>query len=148
MTHIRKSQLGDIKDLLILLDYLFEQEADFTPNAALQTEGLRQIISNEEVGIILVLEHDKKTIGMVNLLFTVSTALGGKVAILEDMIIHPSYRHLGYGSLLIRAATDEAKSQSCLRITLLTDADNTEAHLFYRKHGFSSSAMVPFRKLI
>lgn len=83
--------------------------------------------------------------GMVNLLFTISTALGGRVAILEDMVVRPGYRSCGAGSKLLQAAMDFAKSAGCHRITLLTDRANESAQRFYKRHGFTLSEMVPLR---
>ena len=82
---------------------------------------------------------------MVNLLYTVSTALGSRVAILEDMVVSPKIRGQNVGSSLIEYALDYARKQGCQRITLLTDSDNIAAHRFYERHGFSRSTMVPFR---
>lgn len=140
--------LADIKPMAVLLQTLFAQEADFTPNSSLQEDGLRLIIENKEIGQLLVLKDNQEVIGMVNLLFTISTALGGKVAILEDVILHHTYRNQGFGSKLIEAAIAFAKKNHCKRITLLTDSDNETAHTFYKKHGFTKSGMVPFRLML
>jgi GNAT superfamily N-acetyltransferase len=85
---------------------------------------------------------------MVNLLFTESTALGSRVAILEDMIVAAASRGKGIGSLLIDYAIQEATHLGCKRITLLTDSENIQAHDFYQKKGFTKSTMTPFRLLI
>ncbi|MGH8602944.1 MAG: GNAT family N-acetyltransferase, partial [Gammaproteobacteria bacterium] len=81
----------------------------------------------------------------VNVLFTVSTALGGPVALLEDMVVHPEYRGGGAGSRLLQAAINLAESSGCYRITLLTDRTNESAQRFYKRHGFTLSDMVPMR---
>lgn len=39
-----------------------------------------------------MLKENDAIIGMVSILWSISTALGGKVAFLEDMIVSPSYR--------------------------------------------------------
>lgn len=82
---------------------------------------------------------------MVNLLYTISTALGERVAILEDMVVSPSARSLGLGSALLEHAIDHARRQGCRRITLLTDAHNLDAQRFYARHGFARSSMLPMR---
>jgi len=145
---ISLATIEDIPLLCRLLALLFEQEAEFRPEAELQAKGLRRIIESPETGQILVLRNGPRVLGMINLLFTVSTALGGRVAILEDMVVLPGYRNKGAGSLLLRAAISIAKSQGCLRITLLTDKDNEAAQGFYKRHGFIESAMVPMRLLL
>ena len=144
---ISQATVEDIPQLCELLALLFDQEAEFRPDSELQTVGLRQIIDFPERGRILALREGQSVIGMVNLLFTVSTALGGRVAILEDMVVRPGCRRKGVGSMLLKEAVAFAESAGCLRITLLTDASNTSAQRFYRRHGFNASDMVPMRLL-
>ena len=135
----------DIPGLCELLAILFAQEADFRPDAAKQSAALREIIAHPDTGCILVLRNGGDIVGMVNLLFTVSTACGGKVAILEDMVVLPALRGGGLGSELLQAAIELARREGCLRITLLTDRTNDAAVRFYRRHGFGLSEMMPLR---
>ena len=146
--NISPATVSDIPELCELLELLFSEEAEFHPNRAVQSEGLRQIMENPERGQILVLRNATSVIGMVNLLFTISTALGGRVAILEDMVIHPAQQGNGEGSRLLQAAINFARSTQCRRITLLTDCTNESAQRFYRRHGFSLSPMIPLRLLL
>jgi GNAT superfamily N-acetyltransferase len=106
------------------------------------------IILDPKIGIILVARDNEKIIGMINLLFTESTALGSKVAILEDMVVLSKFRGEGIGSQLIDYAIYEAKKEGCKRITLLTDIGNTKAQSFYQKNGFVKSKMTPYRLLL
>lgn len=143
--NISPATLSDIPELCDLLELLFSEEADFHPNRTIQAAGLRQIIENPNGGQILVLRDGPSSFGMVNLLFTISTALGGRVAILEDMVIHPARRSNGAGSSLLQTAINLARSTGCRRITLLTDRTNESAQRFYQRHGFNFSAMIPMR---
>jgi GNAT superfamily N-acetyltransferase len=145
MNPITPATPDDIPQLCTLLAILFAQEADFKPDAEKQSAALRQIIASPETGRILILREGDGIIGMVNLLFTTSTACGGKVAMLEDMIIHHSRRGDGLGSKLLQAAIDLARCEGCLRITLLTDRANDSAIRFYQRHGFGLSEMMPLR---
>jgi GNAT superfamily N-acetyltransferase len=147
MATIEKATLDDIPDLCELLNLLFAQEADFQPDVEKQSAGLRAIVEHPEVGSILVLRNASAVIGMVNILYTVSTASGGRVAIVEDMIIRPENRGGGMGSLLLGKAIELAEEEGCLRITLLTDRTNASAIRFYQGHGFVVSEMVPLRLL-
>jgi GNAT superfamily N-acetyltransferase len=81
----------------------------------------------------------------VSILFTVSTAEGGRAAWLEDMVVDPDWRGQGVGSLLLSHAIEEAKAAGCLRLCLLTDQTNESAMRFYRRAGFTASEMRPFR---
>lgn len=139
---------SDIPELCRLLDILFSQEEEFAPNAEAQRKGLLKIMENPEIGHIMIARMDNKIVGMVNVLFTVSTALGERVAILEDMVILPETRGNGIGSKLLESAIQVAHINGCRRITLLTDQTNTSAQRFYLKHGFKLSTMVPFRLML
>lgn len=139
----------DIPQLCELLAVLFAQEEEFEPDAAKQAAGLHRIIGNPEVGRILLLrDEEDAVIGMVNLLYTVSTARGGRVAILEDMVVHPERRCRGAGSLLLQAAIELAREAGCSRITVLTDLANEAAIRFYRRQGFVVSGMLPLRLVL
>ncbi len=142
---IDKASLDDIPLLCELLGMLFDMESDFLPDRTKQAKGLEQILCNPEVGSILVFREDDSISGMVNLLYTVSTACGGRVAMLEDLIVKPDRRGMKIGSALLDAAIDHARISDCLRITLLTDSDNLGAIRLYQRFGFSRSEMIPLR---
>jgi len=135
----------DVSALCELLGVLFAQEAEFQPDHSLQAAGLRAIIDSPELGRILVLRDGGVPRGMVSLLFTVSTALGGRVGILEDVIVHPDHRGRGAGSKLLQGGIDFARSVGCRRLTLLTDRANDAAQRFYARHGFAPSEMMTMR---
>ena len=148
MHTITPATLSDIPELCMLLAILFEQEADFRPDAVKQTAGLLRIIGKPDTGRILALREDGNIVGMVNLMFTVSTACGGRVALLEDMIIDPARRGDGLGGKLLDAAIELARDEGCLRITLLTDRANDAAIRFYQRRGFGISEMLPLRLML
>ena len=139
---------SDIPTLCILLDYLFSQEVEFKPDHKAQSRGLRMILNNNNIGNIFVAKKNEKIIGMVILLYTVSTALGERVALLEDMVVSPDERELGIGSMLLDHAVKYAIEKGCKRITLLTDKMNIRAQKFYKQHKFNYSSMIPFRMII
>lgn len=145
MSIISPSTPKDIPQLCSLLAILFKQEADFQPDVKKQSAALRKIIECPATGCILALREGDAIVGMVNLLYTISTACGGKVALLEDMVIHPSRRGEGLGRKLLQAAIELARREGCLRITLLTDRANDSAIRFYLRHGFGVSGMIPLR---
>ena len=138
----------DIPELCRLLTILFSQEEDFQPDEAAQSRGLSAIIADPQVGHILVARQDGVVIGMVNLLYTISTALGDRVGLLEDMVVDADIRGSGAGSPLLKQAIELARTNGCKRITLLTDRTNEAAQRFYQRHGFTSSAMTPLRLML
>jgi len=142
---ITPAHVSDIPALCELLGFLFSQEADFKPDREAQFRGLARIIASPEIGLIIVARQDNQVVGMVSLLYTVSTALGDRVALLEDMVVSPRVRGTGVGSRLLEHAIQLARLGGCKRITLLTDRTNDSAQRFYQKHGFCFSGMIPLR---
>ena len=142
----RVAKTEDIPVLCELLWELFSQEVEFTPNKEIQEKALKKIIEDENIGDIFVAVKENKVIAMVNVLYTISTALGEKVAILEDMVVFKEFKNQKIGSNLIEFTLDYLKKNSFKRVTLLTDSDNFNAHNFYKKHQFTKSSMIVFRK--
>ena len=136
---------SDIPRLCELLAILFTQESEFSPNPTLQAQALRAILDAPETGTILVLREADGIVGMVSLLYTVSTFLGGRVALLEDMVVEPAQRGKGRGGEIVQGAIEHARKAGCRRITLLTDGHNMAARKFYETVGFQQSFMQPYR---
>ena len=138
----------DLDELSSLLGELFSEESDFRPDKAKQLRGLRLIFEQPNRGRVFVLRRDRTIVGMMNLLFTISTAEGGFVILLEDLVIHKEHRGHGYGSMLLDYATEFARQKNFRRITLLTDRPELRSQSFFRKHGFYESPMLPMRLLL
>ena len=138
----------DLDELSSLLGELFSEESDFRPNKERQLRGLRLIFEQPNRGRVFVLRRDRSIVGMINLLFTISTAEGGFVILLEDLVVHKEYRGHGYGSMLLDYAIEFARQKNFKRITLLTDRPELRSQSFFRKHGFYESPMLPMRLLL
>jgi GNAT superfamily N-acetyltransferase len=144
---LEPATLDDLPELVELLRDLFSMEADFVPDEVKQERGLKLILEEPSRGRIFVLRNDHQIIGMVNLLITISTAEGGFVLLLEDVVVHREHRGQGYGSKLLEHAVKFAKQKNFLRITLLTDKWNDASKRFYLDRGFVESDMIPMRML-
>ena len=136
---------ADLDELSEMLGELFAQESDFRPDKDKQLRGLRLVFEQPSRGRVFVLRREGAIVGMINLLFTISTAEGGFVILLEDLVVHKKYQHHGYGARLLQHAIDFAKQKNFLRVTLLTDRPENVAQEFFRKHGFVESSMIPMR---
>lgn len=145
MEVIEPATAGDVPALADLLTLLFTQEADFCPDREKQLRGLRMILDTPVAGRIFVARSDGQVVGMVNLLFTISTAEGAPACWLEDMVVRPDHRDSGLGGRLLDHAIHYAKSHGFARITLLADRTNERAIRFYERRGFLASAMLPLR---
>lgn len=136
----------DLPYLADLLAELFALESDFAPDREKQLRSLRLILDNPELGRLFVLRVDRKVAGMANALVTVSTAEGGRVLLLEDVIVRREHRGGGLGRMLVEHVLEWAQEQGMTRVTLLADRDNAPALDFYRRLGFEPSHMTVLRK--
>src|SRR5687768_13452584 len=114
----------EISQLVELLGFLFEQEAEFTADAGKQEAALKLIFADAKVGRVFVARDGAKVVAMASLLYTVSTAEGGRAALFEDLVVRPDYRKQGIGAKLLEHVIEQARAQGLLRLTLLTDMQN------------------------
>jgi GNAT superfamily N-acetyltransferase len=128
-----------------LLGLLFSQEAEFRPDPNKQRGALTAILADPRTGRIFVAREGERVVAMASLLYTVSTAEGGRAALFEDLVVLPEHRGKGIGGALLRHVIDQARAEGLLRLTLLTDGDNERAQALYRKAGFVASRMKPMR---
>ncbi len=145
---VEPATIEDLAGLTDLVMELFALSDDFTPDHDAQERGLALILEQPSRGRIFVLRNDTRIIGMVNLLFTISTAMGGFVILMEDVIVHPAHRGQGYGTMLLDKVIEFAKQKDFKRITLLTDKISAESQHFFKKNGFDYSNMIPMRRII
>lgn len=142
---IEPATLEDLPQLTELVMALLAQEEDFAPDREKQKHGIKLILEQSNRGRIFVMRNDHFIIGMVNLLFTISTAEGGFVILMEDVIVHPDHRGQGYGTRLLQYAIQFAREKQFKRITLLTDQISAESQRFFQRNGFQHSHMIPMR---
>jgi len=145
---VEPATIEDLPALTELVMELFSASGDFSPDRTVQERGLQLILEQPNRGRIFVLRNNHRIFGMVNLLFTISTARGGFVILMEDVIVHPNHRGQGYGTMLLKHVVEFAKQKNFKRITLLTDKISEESQEFFRKNGFEHSSMIPMRRII
>jgi ribosomal protein S18 acetylase RimI-like enzyme len=135
----------DLPRLVELLGILFESEAEFSADAEKQRAGLQAILSDPAQGRIFVAREGREIVAMASLLYTISTAEGGRAALFEDLVVAPEQRKRGIGAALLKHVIEQARAEGVLRITLLTDMQNERAQALYRRLGFVGSPMKPMR---
>ena len=102
---------ADLDELSGMLVELFAQESDFRPDKDKQLRGLRLIFEQPSRGRVFVLRRDGAIVGMINLLFTISTAEGGFVMLLEDLVSTKNTRARATAPKLLQYAIDFAKTE-------------------------------------
>lgn len=138
----------DLPALADLLGELFALEADFSPDRDKQLAGLRLILDHPQSGRLFVLRVGEEIAGMANAQIVVSTAEGGRVLLLEDVIVGAGHRGASLGRALVEHVLGWAKAEGMPRVTLLADQGNAPALAFYERLGFQKSAMVVRRKRV
>jgi GNAT superfamily N-acetyltransferase len=137
---IEQATMEDLSQMADLLHDLFSHEGDFVPDRQKNLRGLELILEQPSRGRIFVYRWNGEILGM-----TISTAEGGFVVLLEDVIVHHDHRGRGVGTQLLNHAIEYAKQKDFLRLTLLADRVNAEGQEFFQKHGFFVSKMIPLR---
>ena len=137
--------MKDLPRLVELLGILFESEAEFTRDPEKQRAGLQALLADPSTGRVFVAREGREVVAMASLLYTVSTAEGGRAAWFEDLVVAPEQRKRGIGEALLKHVVAEARKEGVLRLTLLTDMQNERAQAMYRRVGFVGSPMKPMR---
>lgn len=142
LDHAREA---DLPQLVELLQILFAQEHELTPDATKQARGLGLILADAAIGRIYVARDGARVLGMVNIQRSISTAEGGPAGSFEDFVVRPDLRGKGVGRALIRYAIEQSRAAGLLRLILMTDGDNGKAQRVYERAGFVRSGMLPMR---
>ena len=145
-TRIRVATAEDIGAMLALLHALFAIEADFAFDPDKQRRGLELLLSRGEAARLLVAEHAGSIVGMCSLQCLISTAEGGEVGLIEDMVIAEAWRGRGIGRRLLEAMEAWARTRGLSRLQLLADRHNRPALSFYEALGWSGTQLLALRK--
>lgn len=144
---IRPAREQDLSALSDLLDCLFAIEEDFQPDRIKQRKGLTALLNRPDA-IIFVAEVKGQTVGMISCQTLISTAEGGEVGLVEDVVISPAFRKQGIGQALVDAVVEWAKQRRLKRLQLLADSENAPALTFYRQLGWQQTQLQAWRRLL
>jgi ribosomal protein S18 acetylase RimI-like enzyme len=143
---IRPASREDISAIVALLQVLFSIEQDFSPDQAVQHQGLGLMLGEPRERVVLVATDKEKIIGMATMQVLVSTAQGGLVGLVEDVVVDERRRGRGVGKRLMRAVENLASEMGLSRLQLLADQDNTSALKFYAGQSWSRTNLICLRK--
>jgi GNAT superfamily N-acetyltransferase len=144
---IRAARPGDIPRMAVLLAELFSIESDFTPDVVKHVRGLSVLVAGPPGrSCILVAEELEMVVGMATVQTLISTAEGGRVGLVEDVVVRRDVRGRGIGTQLIAATVDWARSQGLARLQLLADRDNQPALDFYASRNWERTRLICLRR--
>ena len=144
---IRQATEADIDDLVELLGALFFIEADFNFDTEKQRRGLCLLLA-ASTACVLVAEYENAVIGMCTAQTLISTAQGGRVGLVEDVVVKEVFRSRGVGRRLLNALEAWCKARGFTRIQLLADQNNSAALGFYDKAGWGRTDLICLRKMM
>ena len=144
---IRNARLEDLDTLAILLRQLFSIEADFDVDAERQRRGLSMMLDGcLKHRCVKVAEVQGEVVGMVTAQLLISTAEGGIVALVEDMVVDSHHRARGIGRRLMTAIEEWSRERGAKRLQLLADHTNFSALDFYHKIGWRPTRLICLRR--
>ena len=145
---IRPAKTSDIPRMCGLLSELFSIESDFSPDSQKQAKGLSLLLADRSgLSAVLVAEEGDEIIGMCSVQTLISTAEGGPVGLLEDLIVRKDHRGNGIGTRLLSEIFRWCDTKNISRLQLLRDADNESALKFYAGNGWTDTNLVCMRKM-
>ncbi|MEW8625106.1 MAG: GNAT family N-acetyltransferase [Candidatus Thiodiazotropha sp.] len=142
---ISSVQQRDLDKMIGLLQQLFSIEADFNVDPHKQKRGLELLLESESAEIFVVRSDSDEVIAMATLQLVISTAEGGLVAWMEDVVVDADHRGQGVGELLLSHINRWAEHQGIKRVQLVADRDNRLALDFYRKQGWQETNLNVLR---
>ncbi len=145
--HVRTARPDDAAALVELLEggSLGERKED-----PADLEAYRAALTDigRSRGALLVAEADGEVVGMCQLIvFRHLQHRGGWCAEVESVHVRKDRRDEGIGGDLLEAAVDAARSSGCHRVQLTSNVARSDAHRFYKRHGFEPSH-VGFKRLL
>ncbi len=138
---IRKARSTDAEDLKILyFEYLTKFPPKEEQDMAYWAELLTKFEEDEHM-YLLVVEEDEKVVSSVQMAIVESLTHNVRpFAVIENVVTHGDYRNRGYGSALLREASEIAKKMNCYKVFLETGSNRESTLNFYRNNGFEIDA--------
>ena len=144
---IRDALTQDIDAMIRLLVHLFTIETDFKVNPQRHRKGLALMLAGcRKHKCIKVAEVDGKVVGMCSAQTLISTAEGGNVTLVEDMVVLPEYQRCGIGRKLLDGIEAWAIDHGSRRMQLLSDRTNFKALDFYDHIGWHPTRLICLRR--
>ncbi len=143
---LRKAVPKDVPALINLLKVLFSIEADFSFDEVKQCQGLKLMLEAPDQRCIMVAECEGQIIGMCTAQLLITTAEGGKAALIEDMVVHQDYRKQGIGRSLLAQTEAWAYQHDAKRLELLADVQNTPALEYYKRLHWKQTQLICWHK--
>ena len=147
MASVRRAVATDQEAVLELMrGYCQEVQTPLSDEHLL--EALVPLISNEQLGDLLVAEQGEELAGYLVITWGWGIESGGAEALIDEMYVSPAYRNQGVGTLLMTEAQSRASSKDVKVIFLETEQNNPESRELYDRLGFEIESSIWMSKRI
>ena len=141
---VREARREDLNQLLTLLNYLDEEEGYAHPEN--YTEAWEEILGAGEFMRCFVAEEGEILAATCTVVVVPNLSRDrSPYALLENLITRPGMRRRGFARAVVEAAVEYARRRGCYKVLLLSSAERTESHAFYRSLGFDGESKKGFQ---
>lgn len=137
---VRRARPGDAGAVLALVHQL-----GYAPDERNFDETFAQVVRHPEAAVFVATEG-LRIIGYLVLTHRPHIRLGGRAAVIDELIVDSVRRSEGIGSVLLQSALDHARSIGCRRVELQTRRSRESFQRgFYSSHGFKEEDRAVMR---
>jgi ribosomal protein S18 acetylase RimI-like enzyme len=144
---IRQATSLDVAQMVLLLQQLFIIEQDFIPDPEKQRRGLELLLESPQAHLFLA-EQAGRIVGMLTVQILISTAEGGPVGLVEDVVVHQAHRGQGVGVAMLEHLRQWSVCKGLSRLQLLADRNNVRALDFYQRNGWTLTGLLGLRQRV
>ena len=133
--NVRRATVDDIDRLVPLFDE-YRRFYDKPSDIVVARQFLADRTSRGESVVLVAEDRDGAARGFVQLFPTFSSIHVAPVYLLSDLFVAPAARCRGFGTLLLKAATETASAGGVVRLELSTAITNVSAQRLYEQLGW------------
>jgi GNAT superfamily N-acetyltransferase len=135
-TKIRAARISDFDPLIQLVEEYYQYDSlDFDKKRI--GAALRKLLHDGNLGCAWLVEHGTEVAGYVLLTFNYDLEFGGYEGIVTDLFLREKFRRRGIGRLMIDRVEAHCRAAGISTLELQVEIENSAAHSFYHKLGFS-----------
>jgi GNAT superfamily N-acetyltransferase len=134
-TQIRLADPADIEAVMPLVREFYAYER-LELNSDRYVQLAQTLISNSDLGKMLVVEDRGVLIGYAVVGFGFSLEFGGRDALLDEFYLCESHRGQGIGAKILETVEEVCRTQGIHAIHLEADHFNVRVHEYYKRMGF------------
>jgi N-acetylglutamate synthase-like GNAT family acetyltransferase len=128
---VRRARPGDAAQVLELI-----RQLGYSPDERSYDETFAQVVRHPEAAVFVAAEG-LHLVGYLALSQRPQIRLGGRVAVIDELVVDEHRRSDGIGSALVDAALGYARGLGCRRVELVTHRSRESYQRgFYAGHGF------------